>query len=199
MYAAGVRQMNDWLASVFAALDARRLFDRTSLVLTSDHGEELLDDGHVGHASTAHHAQLHDQVLRIPLLVIDLRVTAPRRVATRVQGLDLFPTLHALAGVPVPAAEGVDLSPTIFGAGEPAVAPDRLFHFHSARMGCPTPREYADHQIEGISDGRWKYLAERYDAPRELLYDLAADPAEQHPVDDPDRLAAWRARMPRQS
>ena len=188
MYAAGVLEMDAWLAGVLTALQARGLQDRTSLVLTSDHGEELLEHGHVGHASTAHHATLFEEVLRIPLLVVDPRVTHPRRVAARVQATDLHPTLHSLAGVPPPASPAADspaadLSAAVFGAGEPDVAPDRVFSFHSARMGCPTPRDLADQVIEGTSDGRTKRIIERYEATRRLRFDLERDPGELEPLE----------------
>ncbi len=153
LYAACVLEMNDWLATVLAAAPPD-----TTIVLTADHGEELLDDGHVGHASTAHHAKLHPSILRIPLIVIDPRVAGgPYVVDDRVQGIDLFPTLHALAGVVPPPSAGVDLSHAILD-GVPVSAPaDRVFRFKSARRGCPTPREEADQFVTGAWDGtRWE-------------------------------------------
>ena len=185
MYAAGVRQANDFLARVLDAIEARSLADRTALVLTSDHGEELLEHGHVGHASTAHHAQVYEELLRIPLLVLDARVKSPRRVTTRVQGLDLFPTLHTLGGAHAPACEGFDLTPTLLGDGEPAVDPARVFYFRAARKGCPTPRELAGHVTDGVSDGRVKVIRERWDAERFEVYDLASDPHERAPRTTP--------------
>lgn len=199
MYAAGVRQASDFVARVFEAVEARSLAERTSLVLTSDHGEELLDHGHVGHASTAHHAHLHEEVLRVPLLVVDPRVTQPRHVATRVQGLDLYPTLHALADVDAPPCEGVDLAPAIFGAAEPAVDALRPFYFRAARKGCPTPRAQAAHVTDGWSDGRVKVIRERWDAERFEAYDLAADPQELRPrgtLTDDERATLERLANP---
>jgi hypothetical protein len=58
----------------------------------------------------------------------------------------------------------------------------RTFYFHSARMGCPTPREQAGQFIDAICDGRHKLVAEHYEAPRLLLYDLERDPEELHPL-----------------
>ena len=45
-----------------------------------------------------------------------------------------------------------------------------------------------------LTDGRHKYIRERYDADREEVYDLLADPGEQRPITDPAVLAAWRVR-----
>lgn len=195
MYAAGVRRMNDWLEQVFEHLEARGLMDDTVVVLTSDHGEELLERGHVGHASTAEHAHLYEEVLRIPLLVIDPRVRHPRTVQTRVQGLDLFPTLHTLAGLPAPACHGVDLTPAIHGAGEPEADPDRLFAFHSARRGYRTPKSEQAHQITGLSDGRWVFIDQRFGDFAPVLYDLQVDPEQRHPITEHAQVAPWLARL----
>ena len=177
LYAGAVRQMDDFLARVFAELSADGLLDRTTVVLTADHGDELLEHGHVGHASTSHHATLFEEVLRIPLFVIDGRIAAGRRVTERVQGLDLFPTLLSLVGV-APArrpVEAVDLSPLILQPDQPpplAVTRPRLFYAGSSRMGFQTPRGYAGHYIHALSDGQTKYIREVYDTSRRLLFDL---------------------------
>ena len=197
MYASGVLRMNDWLMTILDALQTRDVMARTSLVLTSDHGEELLEHGHVGHASTAHHATLHEEVLRIPLMVIDPRIQAPRTLRRRVQGLDLYPTLHGLAGHPVNDGPGVDLGPAIFGHGEPDVTDDRWFYFRSAAKGCPTLPAEADQFIAGLSDGRRKYVVERYDVPAEYSFDLLADPGEQVRQPLPDGPLADRLRAER--
>ena len=78
--------MNDFLARVFEELAERGLAEHTTLVLTADHGEELLDHGHVGHASTSHHAILNEEVLRVPLLIADPRVQGPRTIDTGCRG-----------------------------------------------------------------------------------------------------------------
>ncbi len=184
LYAAQILQMNDWLSQVFGALEARGLIGETSLVLTADHGEELLDHGHVGHASTAHHAVLYEEVLHIPLFIIDPRASA-RRVRARVQGLDLYPTLLELAaGAYPPDCTGISLAPLVRGES-PVLPDDREFTFHSARMGSPTTREYMTHDITAVSDGRIKRVVERYDETRAYRFDLAADPAELSPITDP--------------
>jgi arylsulfatase A-like enzyme len=130
--------------------------------------------------------------------------------------MDLFPTLLSLAGLdakahadpssdPSSAQDPLapfDLSPAILDPAALLPAEDRMFYFHSARMGYLTPRSHEGQVIEAISDGRTKFVAERYDAPKDLLYDLGHDPHENHPVetspDDPDgneRLRASRARL----
>jgi arylsulfatase A-like enzyme len=189
LYASGVLEMNDWLARVLDAATTGPAGERTTIVLTADHGEELLDHGHVGHASTAHAAMLYEEVLRIPLLVVDPRVRRGRTTEARVQSLDLHSTILGLAGAPTVRGEGIDLGRAILAGEEPI--PERVFSFHSARMGCPTPREREGQVVEGVSDGRTKLVRERWDGERVTLYDLAADPKERTPLDSDPRIAEW--------
>lgn len=184
LYAGGVRQMDDFLGRVVAELDAGGLLGRTSLVVTADHGDELLERGHVGHASTAHHATLHDEVLRIPLVIVDPRAQGERTVAERVQGLDLFPTLLSLAGVPSDQnGEAVDLAPLVLEGRLPSrLREPRTFFAASSRMGYLTPRSHEEQWVQSLCDGRHKYIWERYDEPRRLLFDLEQDPGELAPL-----------------
>lgn len=194
LYAGGVRQMDDFLGRVLEGLTRQGLTDRTTLCLTADHGDELLEHGHVGHASTSHHATLYEEVLRIPLVLTDPRLSASRRVASRVQQLDLFSTLLSLCGVSAPAASSrsaVDLSPLILdGKGPAALATSRPFLFLSSRMGYQTPRASDGQQVWAVSDGRRKFIGEQFETPRRLLFDLDADPHEQQPILDEATLDA---------
>lgn len=197
LYAAGVRQADAWLGRIFETLDRLGLSESTTVVITADHGEELLERGHCGHASTAEHALLTEELLRIPLLVVDARIAGARRLGAevRVQGADLFPTLLSLAGVAPPPSAGVDLSPLLLEPGAFAPPPGfatRPFLFRSARMGYRTPEHLASHALYGLCDGRMKVVAERYEAERAALYDLSADPGENTPVESGPAVEAWR-------
>jgi arylsulfatase A-like enzyme len=77
---------------LFAALDALDLWKSTIVIVTSDHGEEFLEHGQIGHERT-----LSAEALAIPLLVAVPGI-APR-VVTGVVGLaDLVPTVLELTG-----------------------------------------------------------------------------------------------------
>ena len=101
----GVSEIDNELGQLWAALRERGILDQTIVVLTSDHGEELLDHGAVGHGGT-----LFREVIDIPLV---LRLPGgvdpgPRDQVARL--LDIFPTLTALAGIEGPSGiEGRDL------------------------------------------------------------------------------------------
>lgn len=182
LYAAKVLEFNDFLQPILEELLQGDLLERTTFVLTADHGDEHLEHGHVGHASTAEHATLYEEVLHTPLIVVDSRISRPRSIATRIQGMDLYSTLLSLIGEPALAGPGAfDFSSAILDPCGALPDSDRTFYFHSARMGFRTPREREGQVIEGISDQKLKFIAEYYDIPRFELYDLANDPWEQKP------------------
>jgi arylsulfatase A-like enzyme len=95
LYDADVRSLDAELEKLCAKLRALGLFDRTALIITSDHGEYLGT-----HNRMAHGLGLHEEVLRIPLLARYPGVFAPgKRITSVVTTPDLFDTVLALAKV----------------------------------------------------------------------------------------------------
>jgi len=105
---------------LLAGLEARGLLDDTLIVLTSDHGEGL--DEAEDHGHRYHGPNLHDEVVRVPLMVCGAGVV-PRRVSTSVSLIDLAPTFVDIAGLdPSPSHRGVSLDPWLRGR-DPAHPP----------------------------------------------------------------------------
>ena len=106
------------LATLFAGLRRRGLYDSTVIALTADHGEGLGD-----HGESTHGYFLYDSTLRVPLLVKPAPARATE-VRTSVGLVDLAPTLLRLAGISVPPTmQGVDLSGSVLSAEEPRPHP----------------------------------------------------------------------------
>jgi arylsulfatase A-like enzyme len=83
------------------------LLDRTILVVTSDHGENIGDHGLMDHKMSVDATLLH-----VPLLLrYPRRVAAGVRVETPVQTHDLYPTLLALARASLPEGTVVESVP----------------------------------------------------------------------------------------
>lgn len=193
LYAANVRQMDDFLARVLTSLDQSGQLSNTTIVITADHGDELLEHGHVGHASTARWATLFEEVLRIPLLIIDSRIKGPRLNRDRVQLQDLMPTILSMAGLrPPPLRDAINLGALVDcatrgTAGDPVTLSDtthqhRALRFHSSRMGYQTQRHGEAQAIVGFLEQSSKYILERFETEKRQLFDLAVDPAEQAPI-----------------
>jgi len=102
---AAIAAVDDAIGRLLAALRERGALDATFVLLTADHGEELLDHGRVGHGGT-----LYEEVLHVPLILRPPGGAEGRRVGEPARVLDVFPTLAAAAGVPLPPGlEGRDL------------------------------------------------------------------------------------------
>ena len=99
-YDAGIRCVDDLIAQFLEDLDRRGQLDDTLVVVVSDHGEEFMEHGKVGHRGT-----LYMQSLRVPWLMAGPGV--PEVVVDEPVGLaDVMPTLLELLGVPAPPMRG---------------------------------------------------------------------------------------------
>ncbi|MBL8113369.1 MAG: sulfatase, partial [Acidobacteria bacterium] len=180
LYDADVVRMDAALGSVLDALSASGLAEETLVVFTADHGEELLEHGFVGHASTSGEAQLTSEVLGIPLVLAGPGVPAGLVSEALAQNVDVAPTVLALAGVPGDATmQGTSLVPAL--RGRPTKR-DRLF-FDTTPGGHLTPPERRLERLQGIGDGT-RIHAERTGGPAQ-----AADPIEPALARE---LARWK-------
>ena len=110
LYDGGVRYADGVLERFFAELAELGLEAQTTMVITSDHGEEFREHGRVGHT------QVYPETLHVPLLVLHPDLEAGRRVGELVQSIDIAPTLLELAGAPpLEAAAGRSLVPLLVG------------------------------------------------------------------------------------
>jgi arylsulfatase A-like enzyme len=158
LYDATVRDADAAFAAMLADLEQLGVADRTAVILVSDHGEELWERGGFGHGR-----HLHQEVLRVPLVIATPRgATGTGRTVDRaVTLLDLFPTVLALAGLPVdPQAQGESLL-------EPASEPELARPLFASLPGQARSLELAGYKLVVPMQG-----------PQQL-YDLTADPGEQ--------------------
>ena len=137
---------------------------RTLVLLTADHGESLGDHGEATHGIFAYEA-----TLRVPLILYQPRLLAPRVVATPVRHVDLLPTVLDALSLPIPEGlAGRSLMPVATGRGGAAPAPDSYFEALSGQLD----RGWAP--LRGVLRGGMKYV----DLPIPELYDLRRDPGE---------------------
>ncbi len=102
---------------VFNWLKERDLWNRTAIILTSDHGEGL--GRKIDHGLTYHGFSLFDSEIRIPL-IIRLPGADIREIAQPVGLIDIPPTIVELSGLPKPSAyQGVSLVPYLQGMLKP--------------------------------------------------------------------------------
>ena len=104
------------VGKVVDKLKALGIYDKTLVMISSDHGEELYEhDAYIGHD-----ASVYDTALRVPLIArLPNVVPAGKMDSTLVQHTTIAPTMLELAGVPIPGDfVGKSLVPLF--KGEPA-------------------------------------------------------------------------------
>ncbi len=180
LYDAELRRADSIVGEIVGDVRARGRIDDTLLIVTSDHGENLGDHGHVDHLFS-----LYDSTVRIPLLIRQPgRFEAGSRSDAPVQLPDLFPTILSAAGVPAEEidSQGIDLSdegaltgrPNILEYYDPVQAMSVVYERSSAEEKARLDRY--DRKLEAIVAGNLK-LVRASDGSAEL-YDLSIDPAE---------------------
>lgn len=87
---------DDFLVGLlYKKLDELKLLNKTIIVITADHGEELYQHNHY----FTHGCSLHDSVLRIPLIIrLPDRSIKGKRIDNIVENIDITPTLLDLVG-----------------------------------------------------------------------------------------------------
>lgn len=146
-------------------LKTHQLYDRSTIVLLSDHGEGLGD-----HGEQEHGLFLYDEAIHVPLIIKqESNAGAGRRVSDLVQHVDMVPTILDLVKAPAPdTLRGRSLKPLLDGTGrrrERPVYSEALYaQYH-----------FGWSALTSVTDGRHQYIK----APREELYDLARDPHER--------------------
>jgi arylsulfatase A-like enzyme len=189
LYDAEVHEVDRRMGELVARFEAVRGARPQLVVVTSDHGENLGDHGHVDHVFS-----LYESTVRVPLVVLGEGFAPNEVVDAPVQLHDLFPTVLQAAGVGGDALHVQGLPVRSVPAERPAVLEyDRPVQATRILEEHATPEEKArlevyQRRLQAIV-ARGQKLIRGDDGLREL-YDLAADPTER--VD----LAAQRPTAP---
>jgi arylsulfatase A-like enzyme len=178
LYDAAVTGTDRQAGTLLDGLRAAGKLDRTLIVLTADHGEELYDHNqYLYHACSVFQTGLH-----VPLgIVAPGLVAGGGRVPQRVELIDITPTLLSLVDAVAPAEmHGASLVPYLERPG-------------GGGAGKPAFSEYGSTRIRTVARGSWKLIENpdgidpvcipdapphHYPIGKAELYDLAADPME---------------------
>ena len=190
-----VKQIDDQLGRLFAAMKTLGRMEDTLIVFTSDHGD-YLGDHWLGEKELC-----HETVTRIPMIVYDPDPAADgTRGATDdrfVEAIDMIPTfVDALDGEAQPhRLEGRSLLPLLRGGGaknwRDAVFSEGDFAWRHARFYL----DLEPHQTRWfmVRTADWKYV--HYENFRPQLFDLNEDPDELVDLGESAAHEAVRAEM----
>lgn len=172
--------------------------ENTFIVFAADHGESLFEHDYLGHGR-----RIYQEGLHIPLLMAGPGISAGRS-QTQARGVDIGPTLLAMAGIPrVPEMLGLDLL-------DPSTpqARERVIETYGGAVlklpGIKALMAERPPQKQGVLRQGWKLILDN-DGGQELFY-LPQDPGEIHnrAASESELTASlrkaideWNARYPR--
>lgn len=160
LYDRGIAYTDYWLGELVTRLRDHGLLDRTMLVITADHGDELFEHGGIEHTRT-----FYDEIMHVPLIVRIPGEGRGRVVSDQVGLVDVMPTILDVLGVPgPPSMQGRSLRPLLDGGS----LPERAVLAEGSNQNA---------RLRALRTLRWKYVFDG--AGVEELYDLAADPGEK--------------------
>lgn len=160
LYADSLFYIDTQLDALFGYLREQSLLEKTIVVVSADTGTAFLEHGMNGNG-----ADLYNEVVKVPLF-IHAPGLEPGVSSRLVQHIDVPPSVLGLLGLPAhPAFQGSSVFASPADSGGPAFLVSQT----------PLTRQYA------IVDERWKLIID-VRRGRRFLYDLTADPGEQHDV-----------------
>jgi arylsulfatase A-like enzyme len=157
LYDSNVSYQDDLVGKLIEKLQAWGVWDQTMLIITADHGDELWEDGRVGHGASERETLVH-----VPLVIHYPPMFPAAKVTEGVEGIDIVPTIADALGVAQdPEWQGTSLIPVANGAvGYPLLSFSSQYEsFHAGRIAS------------------WKAKLMGTGAPH--LYNLARDPDER--------------------
>jgi arylsulfatase A-like enzyme len=181
IYDAAIRYIDDQLARVLETLTRQGELERTVVLVTADHGEELWDHGRFFHGQT-----LYDELLHVPLVVRAPGAVAGGTVVERpVRMIDMAPALLEWAGLERPTTfEGRVLSEVL---AAPAAPGDDL-------VATATQAQFPTRYALRTDDLK---LIETLDTGARELFAIRTDPGETKNLaaERPEDLAKLEARL----
>lgn len=169
---------------ILSALEASGADKDTIVIFSSDHGDMLGDHGLYLKGPTA-----YEGVLRVGLIMQGPGIEAGKVIAEPVSTLDLAPTFHEFAGLPVPVhLQGQSLAPLINGdPGASRTAAYNEWFVYKSRFGT-------DLNLRVVLTRTHKCTFEMISGAGEL-YDLENDPTEMNNLFDDPGSAAIRQEL----
>ncbi|KQV15302.1 hypothetical protein ASC97_31370 [Rhizobium sp. Root1203] len=180
IYAALCAEVDFQFGRIVAALQKSGLYDRTLIILSGDHGEQLFDHGLLGKLA------YFDQSAHIPLMIRDPRPATKagrgRLVRAFTQSIDILPTVLQATGLSIPPnADGESLLPWLSGESPSGWRDAAHWSTDFADLKtCSTQKAFGllpDRcSLHVVRTERFKYV--RFAGMEPVLFDLRDDPFE---------------------
>jgi len=107
LYIESLKTLDGFVGQIINQLEKKDSLCDSIIILTSDHGEEFMEEGYFGHDPMSS----SDRLLRVPLVFYSPCKFAKRTVSLPVSTIDILPTIASLLNLPIPdTARGTSLT-----------------------------------------------------------------------------------------
>lgn len=168
LYDSCIRYADDCIKDLIDRFADLNKLENTVIIITADHGEEFGE-----HGNLSHHRKLYDELIRVPLIIYNLRGIKPRVIDIPFSLIDIAPTLVDLARVKKPIQfKGESLIPYIGDTKK-----KKLIGTISESDKLVRGKLFIENtRVIAYRTSRWKLIQkEKYTSE---LYDLNNDPLE---------------------
>ena len=173
-YNSGITAADAAIGKLISALQQRKLYADTAVIVVASHGESL-----GAHGEDASGIFLYDETIHVPLIIKVPQNQVPQsqsaakasatRVAAKVRLVDIAPTMLEIAAIPVPSQM---LGQSLLRIAKAGSGSDQPAY---SRSDLPQ-RGFGWSPLESWRAGKYLYIR----APKPELYDLTADPSAAH-------------------
>jgi len=175
LYDGEIAYTDNALSKFLTTLQTSQLMDGSTIIFTSDHGEEFLDHGSIEHGHS-----MYGELLHVPLMISGPGFKAGKKVGGIASPMDLGVTLMAMFGGDMPAGvQGFDLRDVIKGR----IGTERRIYGEQIYFGK---------EMSALTDKAYKYIYHPDDGTEEL-YDRVSDMKEKNNIAE-ERRADSRER-----
>jgi arylsulfatase A-like enzyme len=170
-YYAHCSALDDYFGQLIEQLKNCGLYDNTTILFTSDHGDMLYSQGE------EKKQRPWDESIRVPFLLKPAGEFTPQLVDAPIDAPDIMPTILGMNELAIPeSVEGYDFSEYIQGGDDPTAG--------AALLSCPHPfgqwnrPKFGGREYRGLRTARYTYIKDLTGSW--LLYDNKIDPFQQH-------------------
>ncbi len=186
LYMAKVAETDQYLKELFAMFESHNLLDNSTIIITSDHGDEFAE-----HKGLSHDGKMYKELINVPFLVYDKSISGTI-IDTPVSLIDIPPTICSMFGVESATSfKGKSLYPF------DSIKPYTLYGEAMGKIGHK--EQDTDKPVHYIVEDGIKAIY-REDGSLWEAYDINSDPGDTKdispslPEDKKDKLGSFIAR-----
>jgi len=168
-YAGEVEYTDEQLGLFFKFLQEQGLYDKSLIIVTSDHGEGLWE-----HGERTHGFFVYETTVWVPLIIRAPGEFSQKRIHQVVELVDIAPTILDAFDTRVPKSyQGDSLLPLMYPSGKEPFKKDAAYteaFYSRLHLGWS--------ELQALYHKDWKYIR----APKEELYNIRDDGAEKNNI-----------------